>query len=109
MKFKRREKPLLFVIPGVLMILAGFGIMVVCSLGDRLGSAGSLPLPFAAALAAVGAMLLTRSLLATFFLFMFSLTVIIFGIRDHGVMNPVLLPFIVLILLCLPMAKYARR
>lgn len=109
LKSKSREKPLLFVIPGVLMLLAGFGIMVACSLGGRMLAAESLPLPLGLATAAVGGMVLTRTMLATFFLFIFSLTVIILGIRDHGIMNPALIPFAILILLCLPMAKYARR
>ena len=108
-KSRHREKPLLFVIPAVLMILAGFAIMVIFSLGGRMLAAESLPLPLGLATAAVGAMVLTRTKLATFFLFIFSLTVIILGIRDHGLVNPVLIPFVLLILLCLPMAKYARR
>lgn len=109
MKKKRIDKPLLFVIPGALMLLAGFGILIASSLGDRLDALGASPLPFSAALVAVGAMLLTRTLLATFFLFAFSVTVIGLGIRDYGLLNPVLLPFVVLIFLCIPMAKYARR
>ncbi len=109
MKTKRGEKPLLFVIPGLLMILAGFGVMIAYSLGERLGSLASSSLSFGAALVAVGAMLLTRTLLSVFFLFIFSIFVLVFGIRDHGLLNPVLLPFIILILLCLPMAKRARR
>lgn len=109
MKIKRGEKPLLFVVPGVLLILAGFSIMISFSLGERLGSVASSSLSFAAALAAVGAMLLTRTLLSVFFLFIFSVVVVFFGIREYGILNPVVVPFVVLILLCLPMAKYARR
>lgn len=109
MKTKRSEKPLLFVIPAVLLILGGFGIMVAYSLGDRMGSVASSLLSFATALAAVGAMLLTRTVLSVFFLFVFSVVVLFFGIRDHGFLNPVVPPFIVLVFLCLPMVKHARR
>ena len=109
MKSKRGEKPLLFVIPGALLILACFGIMATYSLGERLGSDASSLLSFAAALAAVGAMLLTRTVLSVFFLFIFSVVVLFFGIRDHGILSPVVLPFVVLVFLCLPMLKHARR
>ncbi|MEO8614773.1 MAG: hypothetical protein ABI600_06500 [Luteolibacter sp.] len=108
-KSSRREKPLLFVIPAVLMLLAGFWLMLSCALGGRLNSASSLPLPVGFTIAAVGGLVLTRTLLGTFFLFAFSITAIILTARERGLTDPLLIPFIVLLGLCLPMARHARR
>jgi hypothetical protein len=108
MKSKHQQKPLLFIVPGVLMLLAGFGLMLSCSIGERLGSEQALMLPLGFATAAVGAIVLTRHLLGTFFLFIYALVVLVIGVRHHGVANPTLIPCIALILLCLPQAKYAR-
>ena len=109
MKSKKPNKPLLFVIPAVLMLLTGFGILVRCSVGERLDAAHALMIPLGFATAAIGAMTLTRTLLATFFLFVYSIVALIVGIRLHGAANPFLIPFILLLVLCLPQAKYARR
>ena len=108
-KPKRRENRLWFVIPGVLMILVGFWLMVSCSFGGRLSAAESIFLPVGLTTAAVGGLVLTRSLLGTFFLFCFALTGLILAAREQGLVSLMLLPFVLLIVLCLPMAKHARH
>ncbi len=98
-----------FVIPGALMILVGFWLMVSCSFGGRLSASDSIQLPVGFTTAAVGGLVLSRSLLGTFFLFCFALTGLILAAREQGLLSPILLPFILLLAICLPMAKHARR
>ena len=83
--------------------------MLSCSIGDRMDAAQALMIPLGFATAAIGAMILTRTLLATFFLFIYALTALILVSRHQGFFDLAILPFVALLLLCLPQAKYARR
>lgn len=98
-----------FVIPGALMILVGFWLMVSCSIGGRLSASNSIQLPIGFTTAAVGGLVLSRSLLGTFFLVCYVLTGLILTARERGLTDPMLIPFLVLLALCLPMARHARR
>lgn len=109
MNSKRRDKPLLFVLPGSLLLLSGTGIIVACGIAGRLDAAHALWIPIGMATAAIGAMVLTRTLLATFFLFIYALTALIIVICQQGFTTPIMIPFIVLLGICLPMAKFARK
>lgn len=108
-KSKRREKPLLFVVPGVLMLIIGFGVIIAYSLGGRFTAAGSELIPVALTTIVVGAMSLTRTLLSTFFLFAYAVTALVIVINQHGITEPWLIPFIALLALCVPQVKYASR
>lgn len=108
-KPRRDEKPRLFLVPGVLMLLVGFGILLRCSVGDRMDAAQALMIPLGFATAAIGAMVLTRSLIAVFFLFIYAVTALILILSHQGFASPTVLPFVALVILCLPMARYARR
>ena len=108
-KSKRHSHSLWFVIPGSLMIVVGFGLMLSCSLGGRLDAATSIRLPIGFTTAAVGGLVLSRTLLGTFFLFAYALTALILTIREGGLTDPWIIPFLLLLTLCLPMAKRARR
>lgn len=106
---KRPDRPLLFVIPGTLMLIFGFGVLLAYSFGDRYNSVEAPLIPLGLTTIVVGAMSLTRTLLSTFFLFVYALTALVIGIRHHGLAEPWLIPFVLLILLCLPQTKYGRR
>ena len=54
-KANRREKPLLFVIPGVLMLVFGFGVLLAYSFGGRFTAADSQLIPFGLTTIVVGA------------------------------------------------------
>lgn len=108
-KSGRRERPLLFVVPGVLLLLLGFGILLRCSIGERMDAAQALMIPLGFATAAIGAMVLTRTLLAIFFLFIYALTALVLILCHQGFASPAVLPFVALLVLCLPMAGSARR
>lgn len=105
---RKRNRPLLFVIPGVAMLILGFGLMLSAALGGRLSSAEALPLPAGFTTAAVGAMLLTRTPLAVFFLFLFALAGLILALRLNGPLHPLPIGFVALLAYCLPLAKHAK-
>ena len=90
-------------------LLVGFGILVRCSVGDRMDAARALMIPLGFATAVIGAMVLTRSLLAVFFLFIYAVTALILILAYQGFANPAALPFGTLLILCLPMARSSRR
>jgi len=108
MKRARKPRPHLFVALGVLMLLGGFGLMLSAAFGGRLGSDEAFPLPVGFTTAAVGGMLLTRSPLAVFFLFVFALAGTILALRETGLQHPVPYLFAALLALCLPLARQAR-
>ncbi len=103
-----KSRPLMFVAPGTIMLIAGFGFMVAAAVGGRLSSEAALPLPFGFTTAATGAMLLTRTPLAVFFLFIYAVAVLIISSRDVGFLHPVPLLYFALISYCLPLARHAK-
>ena len=105
----RKKKPHLFVILGTLMILIGAYFMLSCVLGGRLSPAEAFALPFGFSTVAVGAMLLTRSAISVFFLFLYAVTIMIMGIIYEGFLSPQPLICLVLLALCFPLAKHARK
>ncbi len=105
----RKKKPHLFVILGILMILVGAYAMLSCVLGGRLNAAEAFPLPFGFITVAVGAMLLTRSAISVFFLFLYATTIMIMGIIYEGFLHPQPLICLVLLALCFPLAKNAKK
>ena len=109
MKSGRKKQPHLFVALGVLMMLVGAYAMISCVIGGRLSSGASLPLPFGFTTVAVGAMLLTRTPIAVFFLFVYAVTILILGIIHDGLMSPLNVIWLVLLGLCLPLAKHAKK
>src|SRR5690606_1829815 len=74
-RFAMKSRPLLFIAPGCIMLIAGFGLMLAAAVSGRLSSEAALPLPFGFTTAATGAMLLTRTPLAVFFLFIYAAAV----------------------------------
>jgi hypothetical protein len=104
----RKSRPQLFVSLGVFMLLGGFGLMLSAALGGRLGSAEAFSLPLGFTAAAVGGMLLTRTPLAVFFLFLFALAGLILALRETGLQHPAPYLFAALLALCLPLAKRAK-
>lgn len=107
-KKRRIHRPALFAIPGAAMILIGFGFMLSAALGGRLGSEAALPLPFGFTTAATGAMLLTRTPLAVFFLFIYATAVLVIACREVGCLHPVTVLYAALIAYCLPLARNAK-
>lgn len=108
MKRHQQPAPWLFVSLAILMLLGGFGLMLSAAFGGRLGSAEAIPLPVGFTTAAVGGLLLTRTPIAVFFLFLFALTGMIFAFRETGLLHLVPYLFALLLGLCLPLAKQAR-
>lgn len=103
-----KSRPLLFIAPGTIMLIAGFGFMLAAAVGGRLSSEAALPLPFGFTTAATGAMLLTRTPLAVFFLVIYATAVLIIAYREVGFLHPVPLIYVALIAYCLPLAKRAK-
>ena len=83
--------------------------MLSCVTGGRLNSEQSQLLSFGFTTVAVGAMLLTRSAISVFFLFLYAATLLILGIIHNGFLNPTNLAWLVLLGLCLPLAKNAKK
>lgn len=105
----RKKKPHVFVALGVIMILAGAYAMLSCVTGGRLSAEQAQLLPFGFITVAVGAMLLTRSPISVFFLFLYAITLLILGIIHEGFLNPLNLAWLALLGLCLPLAKNAKK
>ena len=105
----KKKKPHLFVALGVVMILVGAYAMISCVTGGRLTAEESLALPFGFITVATGAMLLTRTAISVFFLFLYAVTILILGIINEGLLSPLNLVWLVLLSLCLPLAKNARK
>ncbi|MCB1129598.1 MAG: hypothetical protein KDN05_00615 [Verrucomicrobiae bacterium] len=103
-----KSRPLLFIAPGCIMLIAGFGLMLAAAVSGRLSSEAALPLPFGFTTAATGAMLLTRTPLAVFFLFIYAAAVLVIACREVGFLHPVPLLYLALIGYCLPLAKHAK-
>jgi len=108
MKRRHQPTPWLFVSLAVLMLLGGFGLMLSAALGGRLGSAEAVSLPIGFTTAAVGGMLLTRTPIAVFFLFLFAITGMILAILETGFIHPAPYLFALLLSLCLPLKQNAR-
>lgn len=108
MKRRQQPAPWLFVSLAILMLLGGFGLMLSAACGGRLGSAEAIPLPLGFTTAAVGGMLLTRTRIAVFFLFLFALAGMILGLRETSLLHPLPYLFALLLGLCLPLTKQAR-
>ncbi|MGJ8642848.1 MAG: hypothetical protein ACSHX9_05530 [Luteolibacter sp.] len=96
-------------IPAAIMLISGFGVLVAYSFGGRFTAADSQLIPLGLTTVVVGAISLSRTLLSTFFLFVYAVTAVVLIIVEHGIAQPWLIPFVLLILLCLPQAKHARR
>lgn len=107
-KKRRSHRPALFAIPGVTMILIGFGLMLSVALGGRLDSAAALPLPVGFTTAAAGAMLLTRTPLAVFFFLIYTLAGLVLSIREFGWLHFLPFVFVALAAYSLPLARHAR-
>ena len=105
----RKKKPHLFVALGTLMILVGTYFMLSCVLGGRLTPAEAFALPLGFATVAVGAMLLTRTAISVFFLFLYAMTAMIMGLIYEGFLTPQPLICLALLALCFPLAKHARK
>ncbi len=105
----RKKKPHLFVILGSLMIIVGSIAMLTCVFGGRLDPQDAMALPFGFTTVAVGSMLLTRSAISVFFLFLYAVTILIMGIIHDGFLTPQPLICLVLLALCFPLAKHARK
>ena len=91
------------------MILVGAYAMVSCAVGGRLSPEEALLLPFGFTTVATGAMLLTRSQIAVFFLFLYAVTLLILGIIHDGAMAPLNLVWVVLLICCVPLANIAKK
>ena len=109
MSKKKKKQPHLFVIIGMLMIFVGAYAMFSCVVGGRLSPEQALPLPFGFTTVAMGAMLLTRSAISVFFLFLYALTIMILGIIYDGFLSPQPLLCLALLALCFPLAKHAKK
>lgn len=105
---QKKTSPL-FPILGTLMILAGTYAMLSCVFGGRLSAEETMALPFGFITIATGAMLLTRTTIAVFFLFLYALTLLVLGMVHHGVMHLPHLAWLLLLGLCLPLAKRSRK
>ncbi len=103
-----KSRPALFVVPGIIMLIAGFGFMLAAAVGGRLSSEAALPLPFGFTTAATGGMLLTRTPLAVFFLFIYAVAVLVIACREVSFLHPVPLLYLVLIAYCLPLLRHAK-
>lgn len=108
MKRPRKPRPHLFVALGVLMLLAGFGLMLGAAFGGRLGSDEAFLLPVGFTTAAVGGMLLTRTPLAVFFLLVFSLCGLVLSLRETGPVHLLPATFALLIVCCIPLSRHTR-
>lgn len=106
---KKKNNAKRFIALGYLMIAAGTWAMVSCVIGGRLSAEESLPLPFGFITVATGAMLLTRTKIAVFFLFLYGATLLILNIVHEGVTQPYNLIWVALIAVCLPLAKIAKK
>ncbi len=104
----KRSRPHWFVIPGVTMLLLGFGLMFASSLGGRHSSVDAFPLPVGFTTAAVGGMLLTRTPLAVFFLLIFAISGLVLSIRECGLLHPLPALFAFLVGYCLPLVRRAK-
>lgn len=102
------RQPALFVVPGLAMLVIGFGLMLSVALGGRLDSAAAMPLPVGFTTAATGAMLLTRTPLAVFFLFIYTIAGLVLSIREFGWLHFLPAVFVILTLACLPLARRAK-
>lgn len=107
-KKKKKKDPRLFVTLAIIMMIIGTYAMLSCVMGGRLNAAESIALPFGFITVAMGAMLLTRSAIAVFFLFLYATTNLILNLVHEGVTNPVNLIWIVLLALCLPLIKLVQ-
>ncbi|MCP5537110.1 MAG: hypothetical protein H7A51_12895 [Akkermansiaceae bacterium] len=105
----RKKKPHLFVALGVLMMIVGTVAMGTCIFGGRLSPGESFALPFGFVTVAVGAMLLTRSAISVFFLFLYAITILVINIVHGDFLNPLPVSCLILLGLCFPLAKNARK
>ena len=105
----RKKKPHVFIALGVIMILVGAYAMLSCVTGGRLTAEQAQLLPFGFTTVAVGAMLLTRSLISVFFLFLYATTIMIMGIIHNGFLSPQPIICLALLALCFPLAKHAKK
>lgn len=108
MKRAHKRRPHLFVALAVVMLLGGFGLMLSAVLGGRLDSMSALPLPIGFTTAAIGGMLLTRTPLAVFFLFLYALAMLILTLTGSGWRSAPFFIALFLILFCLPLARQAK-
>lgn len=97
----------LFAITGTALLITGFALMVMATLGGRLASADAFPLPVGFATAAVGGMVLTRTPLGVFFLAAYALAMLILGITGPGWTSVPCAIAVLLLTLCLPLARRA--
>lgn len=98
----------LFVALGAVMLVAGFGLMLSAALGGRLDSTSSLPLPIGFTTAAIGAMVLTRTPLGVFFLFIYAVAMLVLTITGPGWLSVPFFIGVFLLALCLPLLKRAK-
>ncbi len=105
---KKKKDPRLFVTLGIIMMIIGTYAMLSCVMGGRLSAAESIALPFGFITVAMGAMLLTRSAIAVFFLFLYATKNLILNLVHEGIIDPANLIWICLIALCLPLIKLAQ-
>ena len=106
---KKKKDPRLFVILGIVMILIGTYAMLSCVMGGRISPTEAFPLPFGFTTVAMGAMLLTRTAISVFFLFLYAVTIMIMGIVHDGFLTSQPLICLVLLGLCFPLTKHAKK
>lgn len=107
-KRKSASSILWFTLPAIVMLLAGFGIMIYVAFGPRLPSTDGVLIPIGFATAGLGGALLTRSLISVFALAVYAVIGLIFAILELGFIHPLSLLFAGLILLCLALTQRAE-
>lgn len=108
MKRPGQLRPHLFVALGAVMLLGGFGLMLSAAVGGRLSSEAALPLPVGFTTAAVGGLVLTRTPLGVFFLFIYALAMLILTLTGPGWRTAPFFISLALLALCFPLARHAK-
>lgn len=105
---KNQSRPWLFYMVAPALIIGGFALMLHAATGGRLGSAQSLHLPIGFTTAAIGGLLLSRSPIAVFFLFLYALTGLVLSLREVGPSALIPWVYLFLLLLAIPLTRQTK-
>lgn len=106
---KRTASRKLFIVLGSLMMIVGFALMLIPVMQGQRLPASDPRLLTGFITVVTGAMLLTKSGIAVFFYFLYSLSFLIFQIRHHGVLSWGALGMLVILLMGIMLVKNLQR